>query len=103
MHEKTGIVVLNCFTLADIVESRLGHNWNVYWTKIETLHFLNRNLTNLTQTHYFKTYVYIKALRLTRQPCKKKIKLDQAFMNNVEKTSNCILSLEDYRYEILNM
>ena len=24
-------------------------------------------------------------------------------MNNVEKTSNCILSLEDYHYDILNI
>ena len=28
----------------------------LYWTRIETLHFLNRNLTNLTQTHYLEKY-----------------------------------------------
>ena len=55
----------------------------------------NRNFTffkwktNLKQNHYFNKYAYIKAKRWTRQSCKKKIKLDQAFMNNVEKTLNC--------------
>ena len=31
------------------------------------------------------------------------VKLDQAFMKNVEKTSNRFLNLEDYHYDILNI
>ena len=33
----------------------------------------------------------------------KSFKLDQAFMNNVEKRQTAFLSLEDYHYDILNM
>ena len=71
--------------------------------KNKTLHFLNRNLTNLTQTHNFKKYTYIKSTRIARRPCKKRFKLYQAFMNNVEKRQTAFLSLEDYHYDILNM
>ena len=45
-------------------------------------------LTSLPQTHYFKKYV----THLIKQQCKK-IKIDQAFMNSVEKTSKCILNV----------
>ena len=46
----------------------------------------------------------MKATRLTRQSCKKSFKLDQAFMNDVEKKREfAFLSLEDYHFDILNM
>ena len=59
--------------------------------------------TNLTQTHCFKKYAYIKVTRLTRQPCKKSFKQYQAIMNNAEKRPNYIfksgrLSLKYFEY-----
>ena len=34
-------------------------------------------------------------MRLTRLQCKKSFKLDQAFMNNIEKRQTAFLSLEE--------
>ena len=70
--------------------------------KKKTLHFLNRNLTNLTQTHYFTKNGHIKATHLTiKTAMQKSFKLDQAFLNNDEKKSNSIfksLSLQDFEH-----
>ena len=76
----------------------------VYWTKIENLHLLNRNLTNLKQfiTSKFMR-IFIKVTRLTRQSCKIVSNLDQEFMNNFIKSQTAFLILKDYRYVILNM
>ena len=52
-----------------------GHHAHIYSAKKESLHFLDRNFSNSTQTHSFEKYAYIKGARLIRQPCKNVSKL----------------------------
>ena len=56
-------------------------------TKKNGLNLLNTNLTNSTQTHYFSVY---KGHTYDKTIMRKSFKLDQAFMNNIEKMSNCV-------------
>ena len=73
-----------------------------YQNENRNVTLLNGNFTNLTQTNYIKKVCVHKGHTSDKTTVQKCFKLDQAFMNNVEKTSNCVLSLEDYHYYILN-
>ena len=88
-----------CF-LFDFPKLVSGWKINVFWYCILCLgsRGLNRNLTNLTQPHYFKKYAYIKATCLTRQPCKNVANLIRHSRITLKKRQTVFLSLAHYHY-----
>ena len=59
---------VKCFALSVSIQFNITIIY-MYTEQKRNFTLLNRHLTNLTQTHYLKKYAYIKAIRLTRQPC----------------------------------
>ena len=62
--------IFDCYMLDCLLQTLVFVTYLIVYyilNKKESLHFLDRNLPNLIQTHYFKKYAYIKDDKTTMQ------------------------------------